>query len=221
MYFVKYVVTDDGNGHLVVKTFFGKDKGKLSEFKPAEGIQRPAAEFVNTYTPVKHNSIDVEKYDEKSGLQDGDRDDPKDALTVHGDTIIDIKVTNTGDETLTDLTVKDKTVEGSGTLGEIKLPQTTLKPGESIVVSAPLTGINVGDSHRDTVTAMGKTPEGGTVTDKDDWNGKRSIIPAIPSLAQTGASVAVLGLFALAAAGLGFVLSKCRRVKATTGKHSK
>ena len=221
VYFVKYVVTDDGNGHLVVKTFFGKDKGKLSEFKPAEGIQRPAAEFVNTYTPVKHNSIDVEKYDEKSGLQDGDRDDPKDALTVHGDTIIDIKVTNTGDETLTDLTVKDKTVEGSGTLGEIKLPQTTLKPGESIVVSAPLTGINVGDSHRDTVTAMGKTPEGGTVTDKDDWNGKRSIIPAIPSLAQTGASVAVLGLFALAAAGLGFVLSKCRRVKATTGKHSK
>jgi len=83
------------------------------------------------------------------------------------------------------------------------------------------TGINVGDSHRDTVTAMGKTPEGGTVTDKDDWNGKRSIIPTIPSLAQTGASVAVLGLFAFAAAGLGFVLSKCRRVKATTGKHSK
>ena len=221
VYFVKYVVTDDGNGHLVVKTFFGKDKGKLSEFKPAEGIQRPAAEFVNTYTPAKHNSIDVEKYDEKSGPQDGDRDDPKDALTVHGDTIIDIKVTNTGDETLTDLTVKDKTVEGSGTLGEIKLPQTTLKPGESIVVSALLVGINVGDSHRDTVTAMGKTPEGGTVTDKDDWNGKRSIIPAVPSLAQTGASVAVLGLFALAAAGLGFVLSKCRRVKATTGKHSK
>lgn len=223
VYFVKYVVTDDGNGHLVVKTFFGKDKGKdkLSEFKPVEGIQRPAAEFVNTYTPIKHNSIDVEKYDEKSGLQAGDRDDPKDALTVNGGTTIDIKVTNTGDETLTGLTVKDKTVEGSGTLGEIKHPQTTLKPGESIVVSAQLTGINAGDSHRDTVTVTGKTPDGATVMDKDDWNGKRSIIPVLPSLAQTGASVIVLGLFALAAAGLGFALVKLRKVKAFTGRHSK
>ena len=223
VYRVKYVVTDDGNGHLVVKTFFGKDKGKdkLPEFKPAEGIQRPAAEFVNTYTPIKHNSIDVEKYDEKSGLQAGDRDDPKDALTANGDTTIDIKVTNTGDETLTGLTVKDKTVEGSGALGEIKLPQTTLKPGESIVVSAQLTGINAGDSHRDTVTVTGKTPDGTTVTDKDDWNGKCSIIPVLPSLAQTGASVIVLGLFALAAAGLGFALVKLRKVKASTGKHSK
>ena len=222
VYYVKYVVTDDGNGHLVVQTFFGKDKDKLSEFKPSEGIQRPAAEFVNTYTPIKHNSIDVEKYDEKSGLQEGDRDDPKDALTVHGDTVIDIKVTNTGDETLTDLHVEDKTVEGSGTLGEIKLPQTTLKPGESVVVSAPLTGINAGDSHRDTVTVTGKTPEGGTVTDKDDWNGKRSIIPMVEGkLAQTGASVAVLGLFALAAIGLGFVLVKLRKAKASAGKHSK
>ena len=140
---------------------------------------------------------------------------------MNGDTTIDIKVTNTGDETLTDLTLKDKTVEGSGTLGELKLPQTTLKPGESIVVSAQLTGINLGGSHRDTATVTGKTPEGDTVTDQDDWNGKRSIIPAVPSLAQTGTSVAVLGLFALAAAGLGFALVKCRRVKATTGKHSK
>lgn len=223
VYRVKYVVTDDGNGHLVVKTFFGKDKskGKLPEFKPSEGIQRPAAEFVNTYTPIKHNSIDVEKYDEKSGLQAGDRDDPKDALTVNGGTTIDIKVTNTGDEALTGLTVKDKTVEGSGTLGEIKLPQTTLKPGESIVVSAQLTGINAGDSHRDTVTVTGQTPDGATVTDKDDWNGKRSILSVLPSLAQTGASVIVLGLFALAAAGLGFALIKLRKVKASTGKHSK
>lgn len=221
VYYVKYVVTDDGNGHLVVQTLFGKDKDKLSEFKPSKGIQRPTVEFVNTYTPVKHNSIDVEKYDEKSGPQDGDRDDPKDALTVNGDTTIDIKVTNTGDETLTDLTLKDKTVEGSGTLGELKLPQTTLKPGESIVVSAQLTGIALGGSHRDTVTVTGKTPEGDTVTDQDDWNGKRSIIPAVPSLAQTGASVAVLGLFALAATGFGFALVKCRRVKATTGKHSR
>lgn len=223
VYRVKYVVTDDGNGHLVVKTFFGKDKGKdkLPEFKPSEGIQRPAAEFVNTYTPIKHNSIDVEKYDETSGLQAGDRDAPKDALTVNGDTTIDIKVTNTGDETLTGLTVKDKTVEGSGTLGEIKLPQITLKPGESIVVSAQLTGINAGDSHRDTVTVTGQTPDGATVMDKDDWNGKRSILSVLPSLAQTGASVIVLGLFALAAAGLGFALIKLRKVKASTGKHSK
>lgn len=106
-------------------------------------------------------------------------------------------------------------------MGELKLPQTTLKPGESIVVSAQLTGIALGGSHRDTVTVTGKTPEGDTVTDQDDWNGKRSIIPAVPSLAQTGASVVVLGLFALAAAGLGFALVKCRRMKATTGKHSK
>lgn len=226
VYYVKYVVTDDGNGHLVVQTLFGKDKDKLSEFKPSEGIQRPTAEFVNTYTPVKHNSIDVEKYDEKSGPQDGDRDDPKDALTVHGDTTIDIKVTNTGDETLTDLTLKDETVEGSGTLGELKLPQTTLKPGESIVVSAQLTGINLGGSHRDTATVTGKTPEGDTVTDKDDWNGKRSIIPTVESiptekLAQTGVGVTVLGAFTLAAAGLGFMLDKLRRSKASVGRHSK
>lgn len=222
VYHVKYVVTDDGNGHLVVKTFFGKDKGELSEFKPSEGIQRPVADFINIYTPIKHNSIDVEKYDEKSGLRDGDRDDPKDALTVHGDIIIGIKVTNTGDETLTNLSIKDKTVEGSGTLGEIKFPQTTLKPGESVVVSAPLKGINLGDSHRDTVTVTGKTPEGSTVTDKDDWNGKRSIIPVVEGkLAQTGASVVVLGLFALAATGLGFALVKFRKVKSSAGKHSK
>lgn len=223
MYYVKYVVTDDGNGHLVVQTLFGKDKDKLSEFKPSEGIQRPVAEFVNTYTPVKHNSIDVEKYDEKSGPQDGDRDDPKDALTVNGDTTIDIKVTNTGDETLTDLTLKDKTVEGSGTLGELKLPQTTLKPGESVVVSAQLTGITLGGSHRDTATVTGKTPEGDTVTDHDDWNGKRSIIPALPTekLAQTGVGVTVLGAFTLAAAGLGFMLDKLRRSKASAGRHSK
>lgn len=220
VYHVKYVVTDDGNGHLVVQTLFGKDKDKLSEFKPSEGIQRPAAEFVNTYTPDKHNSIDVEKYDEKSGSQDGDRDDPKDALTVNGDTTIDIRVTNTGDETLTDLTLNDETVEGSGTLGEFKLPQTTLKPGESIVVSAQLSGIGLGGSHRDTATVTGKTPEGNTVTDKDDWNGKRSIIPTV-QLAQTGANASVLGLFALAVAGLGIALVESRRVKAkaTRGKH--
>lgn len=226
VYYIKYVVTDDGNGHLVVQTLFGKDKDKLSEFKPTEGIHRPTAEFVNTYTPVKHNSIDVEKYDEKSGPQAGDRDDPKDALTVNGDTTIDIKVTNTGDETLTDLTLKDKTVEGSGTLGELKLPQTTLKPGESIVVSAQLTGINLGGSHRDTATVTGKAPEGDTVTDHDDWNGKRSIIPAVESiptekLAQTGVGVTVLGAFTLAAAGLGFMLDKLRRSKASAGRHSK
>lgn len=223
MYYVKYVVTDDGNGHLVVQTLFGKDKDKLSEFKPSEGIQRPVAEFINTYTPVKHNSIDVEKYDEKSGPQDGDRDDPKDALTVNGDTTIDIKVTNTGDETLTDLTLKDETVEGSGTLGELKLPQTTLKPGESVVVSAQLMGITLGGSHRDTAIVTGKTPEGDTVTDHDDWNGKRSIIPALPTekLAQTGVGVTVLGAFTLAAAGLGFMLDKLRRSKASAGRHSK
>ena len=40
-------------------------------------------------------------------------------------------------------------------------------------------------------------------------------------LAQTGVSVAVLGALTLAAAGLGSVLDKLRRSKASVGRHSK
>lgn len=65
-------------------------------------------------------------------------------------------------------------------------------------------------------------PQGDTVTDKDDWNGKRSIIPVI-QLAQTGASSAVLGLsaLALAVAGLGFARVKARKSGYSAGKHAK
>ena len=65
-------------------------------------------------------------------------------------------------------------------------------------------------------------PQGDTVTDKDDWNGKSFIIPTI-QLAQTGASSAVLGLFALvlAVAGLGLEWVKSSKLGYSTGKHAK
>ena len=157
-----------------------------------------------TKTP-ENPSIKLEKYDIKSGLKDGDRNSKSDSLTVDGDTEIGFLITNNGDVPLTNVTLTDKTVDGTGEVKDIKFPSGwdgTLDPGESVTATGTLTGVKAGTSHTDTATVTGKSYyTGKEVTAKDDWNGQK---PA--PIVQTGdasAAVAVAGaVVTLVAAGM-------------------
>jgi adhesin isopeptide-forming family sspB-C2 type protein len=157
-----------------------------------------------TKTP-ENPSIKLEKYDVKSGLKDGDRNSKSDSLTVDGDTEIGFLITNNGDVPLTNVTLTDKTVDGTGEVKDITFPSGwdgTLDPGESVTATGTLTGVKAGTSHTDTATVTGKSYyTGKEVSAKDDWNGQK---PA--PIVQTGdasSAVAVTGaVVAVVAAGM-------------------
>lgn len=176
----------------------------------------------------EHPGLSVVKYDVKSGVKAGDRNDPKDALTVNGDGVeIGIRVTNTGDVELDDVTLADRTIHGSGTVTGIKAEagfNGVLKPGQTVLFTGVLTGVKAGTTHEDKATVKGVTKFNRTpVTGGDVWNGKREakpvpVNPAQPSspLAQTGAAVTGLLVAAVAAALVGVgVTVAVRRSRAT------
>ena len=207
------------------------------------GQPRPSNPVV-THTPDQTPSISIVKYDAKSGIKTGDRNDPKGALNVTGDTEIVFHITNTGKSDLAKIDLKDATIAGSGQVVDFKYPANwdslVLKPGESTDVTGTLKGIKANDHHTDraNVTAKpviecpvidedpfddvpGKQAEGPCydtqISAHDDWNGY--VKPAVSGvLAKTGADVMWLLLAGvlLAGAGAGFVVMRRRRSQAAT-----
>lgn len=152
-----------------------------------------------THTP-EHPAITLEKYDTNSGLKAGDRDTADDALTVSGDTEIAFLITNTGDVPLVDVSLSDKTVDGTGTVEDIKFPDgwdKTLDPGESVTAIGMLRGVKPGTKHTDTGTVTGKSYYTGTeLSASDDWNGKKDAIIQTGDGSGTVAGLTVLSGFA-------------------------
>lgn len=186
---------------------------------------------VKTQTADETPSIDLEKYDETSGLKLGDRDTPEQALQgmKNGD-VIAFTMTNTGQLPLGHLNLTDKTIAGVGEVTDIQYPKDwdtlILAPGEKVTVKGTFTGVEPGSHHTDraTVTAKPKIecpvvdedpfddvePEidpnavcwDTPVMDTDDWNG---VAPT--PLAQTGTDMMGAGVAAVILAGLGVALS--------------
>ena len=221
-----------------------------------------------TRTPDMTPSIDVQKWDRKSGWPNGDRDNSKDALTVSGDTEIVFTVTNTSKTDpdtkqgavfrTKDIKLEDSTIVGGGEVVDLKYPADwdtkVLKPGESVEVTGTLKGVTKTHTDRAKVTGTpltecpvdtsapfgdgtsddesGSKPEAETESKSDDvvtfdgkdycadtkvesatddWNGYRK------SLAQTGASIALIALAAVVVLGGGAALliaSRRREAKA-------
>lgn len=119
-----------------------------------------------TRTPDMTPSIDVEKWDRKSGWPNGDRDNSKDALTVSGDTEIVFTITNTSKTDpdtqqgavyrAKDLKLEDSTIVGDGEVVDLKYPSDwdtrVLKPGESVEVTGTLKGVTKTHTDRAKVT---------------------------------------------------------------------
>ena len=120
-----------------------------------------------TRTPDMTPSIDVQKWDRKSGWPNGDRDNSKDALTVSGDTEIVFTITNTSKTDpdtqqgavyrTKDLKLEDSTIVGDGEVVDLKYPDDwdtrVLKPGESVEVTGTLKGVT--KTHTDRVKVTG------------------------------------------------------------------
>ncbi len=111
-------------------------------------------------------SINVQKWDRKSGWPNGDRDNSKDALTVSGDTEIVFTITNTSKTDpdtkqgavfrTKDIKLEDSTIVGDGEVVDLKYPADwdtkVLKPGESVEVTGTLKGVTKTHTDRAKVT---------------------------------------------------------------------
>lgn len=119
-----------------------------------------------TRTPDMTPSIDVQKWDRKSGWPNGDRDNSKDTLTVSGDTEIVFTITNTSKTDpdtkqgavfrTKDIKLEDSTIVGDGEVVDLKYPADwdtkVLKPGESVEVTGTLKGVTKTHTDRAKVT---------------------------------------------------------------------
>jgi adhesin isopeptide-forming family sspB-C2 type protein/fimbrial isopeptide formation D2 family protein len=211
---------------------------KMVRIAPAEKVENKTIETYNgedresnivwTTTP-ENPAIDVEKFTLSEGLTAGDRDKadqayeiPKHELTAG--TVIGIRVTNTGDVPLRNVTLTDKTHQGlAGTVtgiicvdGTVEVaPESIgdLAVGESIDCQGILTGVKDGQLHGDTATVTGESIfTGKKVTEEDPWFAKTP-----GALAATGGEVAggiVLGGGLLLGALL-TVLARRRRAQAS------
>lgn len=141
-------------------------------------------------------------------------------------------ITNTGTVTVTALAVVEGAFTGTGTLGAIACPGTTLLPGEALTCTAPYT-LTAADIARgtlsNTATATGGTPEETVVTSaastatralaavavtptpQPSASAPSPIDPAV--LADTGSTTALGGLIAAALLIGGAALVLMRRVR--------
>lgn len=120
-----------------------------------------------TRTPDMTPRLRIVKFDTKSGLPKGDRNDPKDALTVHGDTDITARIyndSNTDPDTGRgyvflgrDLKLEDHTIAGDGQVVDWKYPDGwadyQLKPGKHVDIHGTLKGVT--DHHTNRVKVTG------------------------------------------------------------------
>lgn len=212
------------------------------------GVDRPS-NVVWTRTPDQTPAIRIEKFDTKSGLRDGDRNQPSQALTVSGPTSIAVRIWNTGKSDIHGLTFSDRTIAGDGNVSwDLKsldaLKTVTLHPGDHVDVTGTLD--HVASHHTDRATVRGvpllpcaadqpdidstasegpvKYCDSTSVQASDDWNGKAAPASAAPAvLSQTGASVAIaalVSLLMLSAGGLMVVSRRRGEHDASAPRHS-
>lgn len=184
---------------------------KMVRIAPAERVENVETETYNgedrdtnvvwTSTP-ENPAIDVEKFTLSEGLTTGDRDKadqaysiPKKELTAG--TPVGIRVTNTGDVPLRNVTLTDNTHQGlagtvtdiSCTVGATTVPGNkigNLAVGEQVECRGVLTGVKDGQLHGDTATVTGESIyTGKKVTDEDPW-----FATAPGALAATGGELA-------------------------------
>lgn len=123
--------------------------------------------IVWTRTPDMTPRLRVVKFDTRSGLPDGDRNSPEEALTVHGDEDISVRIYNdSGTDPDTglghvylgrDLHPEDATIAGDGDVVDWKYPDGwadyQLKPGKYVDIHGTLKGVT--DHHTDRVKVTG------------------------------------------------------------------
>ncbi|MBW3090099.1 LPXTG cell wall anchor domain-containing protein [Bifidobacterium miconisargentati] len=156
------LVSTDGMHPQAWRAYVQFTRVKAGEFantfiETLDGARRPS-NTVTTVTPERSPSISIEKFDEASGPEAGDRDGTEDALALDGgDVTIVFRVTNTGDVPLTALELSDETVAGDGEVTELSYPDDwetlTLAPGESVDVRGVLRGVSATHTDRATVEA--------------------------------------------------------------------
>ena len=137
-----------------------------------------------TSTPDLTPSIHLEKWDEKSGWPNGDRDTREQALkdAKNGDTIV-FTITNTSKTDKNgqgavyrakDLKLTDQTILGNGRVVDLKYPDNwdtlILKPGESVDVKGTLKDANGDHTNRASVSGIPLTPC--VVNDDTPFDGK-------------------------------------------------
>lgn len=194
------------------------------------GVPRPSNP-VETDTPDQTPSAQIIKYDVKSGVNDGDRNTPEQALhdAVDG-TEIGFHIINTGkvswEGALADL--GDQTIAGSGVVEDIHFTgewegkdKILLKPGQEAEARGTLRGVKNGDHHTNRAHITVKPIVECPVEDDDPWDDIPGVqrpgpcfeTPVVsneddwngirdPDLATTGVAVASILLMAL---GLGVV----------------
>ncbi|WP_445341598.1 LPXTG cell wall anchor domain-containing protein [Bifidobacterium sp. ESL0820] len=125
-----------------------------------------------TRTPDMTPRLRIVKFDTRSGLPQGDRNDPKEALTVEGDTDITVRIYNdSGTDPGTgrgyvflgrDLKLEDRTVAGDGQVVDWKYPDGwadyQLKPGKHVDVHGTLKGVTEHHTNRAKVTGRPLAP---------------------------------------------------------------
>ena len=125
-----------------------------------------------TRTPDMTPRLRIVKFDTRSGLPQGDRNDPKQALTVDGDTDITVRIYNeSGVDPDTgrgyvflgrDLKLEDRTVAGDGQVADWRYPDGwadyQLKPGKYVDVHGTLKGVTGHHTNRAKVTGRPMAP---------------------------------------------------------------
>lgn len=140
---------------------------------------------VETNTPDQTPSVQITKYDVGSGLKEGDRNTPEEALrdAVDG-TEIGFHIVNTGrvswEGSLSDLV--DETIAGSGNVEDIHFVgdwdgKTTimLQPGQEAEARGTLRGVKAGDHHTDRAHITVKPIVECPVEDDDSWDDEPGI----------------------------------------------
>lgn len=200
------------------------------------GVERPS-NTVTTNTPERAPSVTVEKFDQASGPDEGDRDSTAEALELdreHEVTIV-FRIINTGDVALTSLEITDETIAGDGMVKNLEYPEgcplLVLQPGEFVDVTGTLTGVTDLHTNRAIVTAKPVVPctpnsddsfgDGDEEADPnrvctdtpvesgpDDWNAYvKRMLP------HTGASTGALAAVSLILVLIGLGLVQARRMR--------
>lgn len=129
-------------------------------------------------------SIHIEKYDVEGtdDVRTGDRDTAAEALALPaGKTSARIRfdVTNTGEEEVDALSIDDTLVSGGGKLTDISYPSKTILPGQTVTVTATLTGISGSHEDRAVASAIGKVTGNAVHSNADAWHAKTTL-PVTP-----------------------------------------
>ncbi|GAA1612968.1 hypothetical protein GCM10009805_04530 [Leucobacter chromiireducens subsp. solipictus] len=127
-------------------------------------------------------SIDLIKFSSAEGPQDGDFNTAPGKTMQKGDAEqIVFEITNTGEETLSEIVLEDRTLAGATLeMTACELGGVTLAAGESVTCEGVVTQAEAGQhGNSATVTAVAER-SGERVTDTDDWWGSVAADPVKP-----------------------------------------